>query len=132
MYSLYSDKSELLLRATKDKKLYAEYADVLKRFDKYKMTEALKTRSAKLQSGYMKVWKSYLSEKNRTAADGQTKLLMRRKIVRLQDQKQVTNYRLYTGLKLNPGNLNAYLKHGDGSKLSLDTSRKVLKYLENR
>lgn len=75
---------------------------------------------------------SYLSEKNRTVTDNLTKALMWNKISRLQNEKHVTKYILYTDLKLNHGNLNAYLKHGDCSKLSLDTTRKILRYLENR
>lgn len=43
----------------------------------------------------------------------------------------VSNYRIYTDLKLNPGNLNAWLKHGDSSKVSLYTARKTLQYMEN-
>jgi len=96
------------------------------------MASALRAQSRKLPAEYLKVWKSYLSEKNRTVTDNQAKALMWNKIARLQNEKQVTNYRLYTDLELNHGNLNAYLKHGDSSKLSLDTTRKVLQYLENR
>lgn len=132
LYALFADKSDVLLMAAKDKKLHAEYADVLNRFDKQQMASALQAQSRKLPAGYLKVWKSYLSEKNRTITDNHTKALMWNKISRLQNEKQVTNYRLYTDLQLNHGNLNAYLKHGDSSKLSLDTTRKVLQYLENR
>jgi hypothetical protein len=132
LYALFSDKTDVLLNATKDKRLHAEYSDLLNYFDKAHLLVALKEQNSRLDSGYLKVWKSYVSEKNRLSTDNQTKLLMRNKIVRLQNEKQVTNYRLYTDLELNPGNLNAYLKHGDSSKLSLDTSRKVLNYLEMR
>lgn len=132
LYALFADKSDVLLRVAKDKKLHAEYDDVLNQFDKQQMASALQAQSKKLPAGYLKVWKSYLSEKNRNITDNQTKALMCNKISRLQNEKQVTNYRLYTDLKLNHGNLNAYLKHGDCSKLSLDTTRKVLQYLENR
>ncbi len=131
LYALLADKSDLLLRAAKDKKLHAEYADVMNRFDKRQMVSALQSQSRKLSPEYLKVWKSYLTEKNRTVTDNRTKELMWNKISRLQNEKRVTNYRLYTDLKLNPGNLNAYLKHGDSSKLGLDTTRKVLQYLEN-
>ena len=54
---------------------------------------------------------------------------MRSRILRLQKERNVTNYRLYTDLKMNPGNLNAWLKHGDGNKISLDRARDVLRYL---
>ena len=35
-------------------------------------------------------------------------------------------YRLYTDLKLNPGNVNAWLKHNDSSKMSLDCVRQIV------
>ena len=57
---------------------------------------------------------------------------MRQKVKRLQEKYGVTNYRIYTDLRLNPGNLNAWLKHGDSDKVSLDTARKTLRYVEGR
>ena len=46
-------------------------------------------------------------------------------------KKKLTNYRLYTDLKLNPGNVNAWLKHNDSSKMSLDCARQIYKYAKN-
>ena len=43
-------------------------------------------------------------------------------------KKKLSNYRLYTDLKLNPGNVNAWLKHNDSSKMSLDCARKIYQY----
>ena len=51
-------------------------------------------------------------------------------LTKLQKEKNISNYRIYKDLELNPGNINAYLKHGDPSKLSLATARKTLDYLE--
>lgn len=132
LYALFSDKAELLLRATKDQHLKQEYLNLLNQYDKDKMKWALSTQSSALPARYLKVWRSYLSKKNRLSADDQIKLLMHKKIRSLQEEKQVSNYRLYKDLNLNPGNLNAYLKHRDSSKLSLDTSRRVLDYLDTR
>lgn len=79
---------------------------------------------------YYKVWRSYCSVRDRCKADNHAKALMNQKIRRLQQQKGITNYRLYTDLHLNPGNLNAYLKHNDCSKVSLTTARRALRYLQ--
>ena len=57
------------------------------------------------------------------------KALMHTKIVERQSQKGITNYRVYKALNLNPGNLNAYLKNCDTSKVSLDTVRNVLAFV---
>ena len=56
---------------------------------------------------------------------------MRSKILRLQKAKQITNYRIYTDLKLNPGNTNAWLKHGSHEKISLNNARSILRYMED-
>ena len=52
-------------------------------------------------------------------------------ILELQRKKKLTNYRLYTDLKLNPGNVNAWLKHNDSSKMSLDCARQIYQYAKS-
>ena len=47
----------------------------------------------------------------------------------LQQEKNVSTYRVYTDLGLNHGNVNAYLKYGDISNVSLEVAEKVLEYL---
>ncbi len=131
LYALYSQKQGVLLQATKDAALYARYDDLLSRFDQNTMTQMLMAQDAALPVEYHKVWRSYMSQKNRHGADDHTKELMRQKIKRLQEKYGVTNYRVYTDLRLNPGNLNAWLKHGHSDKVSLDTARSVLRYVEN-
>ena len=71
------------------------------------MASVLEAQSDELSEDYLKVWRSYLSYKNRGQADDHTKELMRQKVKRLQEKSGVTNYRIYTDLRLNPGNLNA-------------------------
>ena len=94
------------------------------------MTELFEQASPVLPFEYHKVWKSYQSRKNRAQVDDHTKELLRQKVKRLQEKNGVTNYRIYTDLKLNPGNLNAWLKHGDSDKVSLETARRTLRYVE--
>ncbi len=130
LYALYSQKQNVLLQATKEPVLYAQYSVLLSQYDMESMTQVLVSRSDAVPEEYHKVWRSYLSQKNRGKADDHTKELMRQKVKRMQEKYGVTNYRIYTDLKLNPGNLNAWLKHGDGDKVSLDTARKVVRYLE--
>ena len=79
---------------------------------------------------YGKVYASFLHQKNRSANDAHSKQLMYGKIMRLKEKKHVTNYRIYTDLKLNPSNFNSFIKHGDVSKYSLDKLRSVIGYLE--
>lgn len=132
LYALYGQKQDVLLQATKDPALHVVYYEMTEKYTTDLMTDALVSGSVALPDEYHKVWRSYLSRKNRGQADDHTKELMRQKVKRLQEKHGVTNYRIYTDLKLNPGNLNAWLKHGDSDKVSLDTARKTLRYVEGR
>lgn len=132
LYAVYTQKEKVLLKATKEPKLRMEYQRMVTLYSADMMTELFEQASPKLPAEYHKVWRSYQSRRNRGQADEHTKELMRQKVKRLQAQKGVTNYRIYTDLKLNPGNLNAWLKHGDAEKVSLETARRTLRYLENR
>ena len=131
LYAVYSQKEKVLLQATKEPTLYMEYQRMLELYTADMMTELFEQASPLLPTEYHKVWRSYQSRKNRGLADEHTKELMRQKVKRLQEKKGVTNYRIYTDLKLNPGNLNAWLKHGDGDKVSLETARRAVRYLES-
>ena len=130
LYALYSQKENVLLQATKEVKLHSIYQQLLSQYTVEQMTSLLEDTSPILPMEYHKVWRSYLSHKNRGQADDHTKELMRQKVKRLQEKNCVTNYRIYTDLKLNPGNLNAWLKHGDSDKVSLETARRTLRYVE--
>ena len=131
LYAVYSQKEKVLLQATKEPTLYMEYRRMIDLYTLDVMTELLEQSSPLLPAEYHQVWRSYQSRKNRSQADEHTKELMRQKVKRLQEKKGVTTYRIYTDLKLNPGNLNAWLKHGDGGKVSLETARRTLRYVEN-
>lgn len=132
LYALYTQKQEVLLQATKDPVLHSVYYEMTRRYTENTMTEMFVSGSEEVPAEYTKVWRSYMSRKNRGQADDHTKELMRQKVKRLQEKYGVTNYRIYTDLRLNPGNLNAWLKHGDSDKVSLDTARKTLRYVEGR
>ena len=127
LYALACGKKELLLRAAKRFGLESSYEPSLSVLGKHNVEFILQKNL--LPEGYQKVWRSYLAKKNSHYTDDETKELMRSRIIRLQKERNVTNYRLYTDLKMNPGNLNAWLKHGDGNKISLDRARDVLRYL---
>lgn len=132
LYALYTQKVDVLLLAAKDADLKQEYLHMAGAFTTVSMEEALQNGADEVPAEYQKVWRSYLSRKNRGQADDHTKELMRQKVKRLQEKNGVTNYRIYTDLKLNPGNLNAWLKHGDCDKVSLNTARRTLQYLQSR
>jgi len=131
LYAKFTNKTDVLLRATKSYALYSEYTNLANTYDKEGFERALQDSSSTLPEEYKKVWRSYLSKKNRLQNDNHTKELIRNKVVKLQAAKGVSNYRLYVNLDLNPGNLNFWLKNGDPNKVSLDTARRTMYYLEN-
>ena len=79
---------------------------------------------------YQKIVSAYEYRLNRMANDNETKRLMRNRIILLQKEKHITNYRIYTDLKMNPGNINSFLKHGDVEKISLESARRIWKYIK--
>ena len=80
-------------------------------------------------SEHKTVYENYLNYKNRKQNEDKIKLLMQRRIVEVQTEKGITNYRIYKALNLNPGNVNAFLKNGDTGKVGLDTVRRMLAYV---
>ena len=130
LFALCSDKQTVLLQATKDENLLAEYQKMISLYTASHMMQMLEERDSMLPNGYHKVWSSYQVQKNRGKSDDHTKELIRQKIKGLQEEHGVSNYRIYTDLKLNPGNVNAWLKHGEADKVSLETTRTILRYVE--
>lgn len=127
LYAVFTGKSETLRRAAR-KAGWEAYCAELWECSEEQIREALK--SGTLPAEYRKVWRSYLVKKNRHSTENETKELMRQRILQLQEQKGLSNYRLYTDLKLNPGNLNSWLKNGRCDKVSMKTARAVLQYLQ--
>ena len=130
LFALYSGKQTVLLQATKDQNLFAEYQEMVSLYTADLMTQMFEDNASVLPNEYHKVWRSFQSQKNRVQSDDHTKELMRLKVKRLQERCGVSNYRIYTDLNLNPGNVNAWLKHGVADKVSLDTARRILRYVE--
>ena len=128
LYAVWSGKQDTLQSHAKKQGLDAFYGALLS-YDQREVESSLE--SGTMPAEYQKVWNSYLRRRDRYQTDKETKELMRQKILKLQSEKKVTNYRIYTDLALNPGNLNSWLKHGNGEKVSLETARNVLKYLKN-
>ena len=130
LFALYSGKQTVLLQATKDQNLFTEYQEMVSLYTADLMTQMFEDNASVLPNEYHKVWRSFQSQKNRVQSDDHTKELMRLKVKRLQERCGVSNYRIYTDLNLNPGNVNAWLKHGVADKVSLDTARRILRYVE--
>ena len=80
-------------------------------------------------SEYRTIYENYLNKKKSKANEDKLKALMQKRIVEVQVEKGITNYRIYKALNLNAGNVNAFLKYGDTGKVGLETARKMLVYV---
>lgn len=47
-----------------------------------------------------------------------------------RDYPELTNHRIYTALGLDPGNVNAYLNHGDLRRVSVKTTDRIFEYVD--
>jgi len=130
LYALFWGKEGVLLKATKDARLKSEYATILESYDRSGMEKALLEEDTALPERYVRVYKGYMSVRNKTRTDNHIKLLMRDYILRIQREKGVSTYSVYTTLNINHGNMRAFLNHGDCTKISLDKARSVVAYLE--
>ncbi len=131
LYALFSGKETSLQHSTEGNELKEFYSSVLDRYDKEHMLHAFLTNDPELPSAYHKVWRSYMAQKNRKDTDAQTKEMMRQRILAMQTDKGVSNYRIYKELDLNPGNINDWLKNGAGEKVSLATARRAFEFVNS-
>lgn len=80
-------------------------------------------------SEFKTIYENYLIQKNVKENERKIKTLMQKSIVEKQAKNGISNYRIYTSLNLNPGNINAFLKNGDVSKVGLNTARRILSFV---
>jgi hypothetical protein len=131
LYALFSEQTDRLMVAVAGTALENTYKKILGQYSKTEMLADLKKSDSPLSNNYLKVYRSYVSLRDKKQAEDHTKQLMWGRINRLKEEKHISNYRIYTTLGLNPGNANAYLKHGDPKKIGLSAARKTLHYLES-
>ncbi|MDR0499779.1 MAG: hypothetical protein LBG97_00825 [Coriobacteriales bacterium] len=125
-------KVKNLLAAAKATRLEKEYTQISISFPTAShILRALEENDKQLPVRYHKVYRSYLSRANRIKTDRDVSLLMREKTLAAMREKKLSKYRIYTDLELNPGNINAFLKYGDATKVSRDTARAIMEYALN-
>ena len=122
----YKNDIDALL-VLKDKNILNEYAKKYKIDINYIMS--LINIYYKFPKYIDEINQNYLNKKNAKENEDKLKSLMQKRIVEVQAEKGITNYRIYKALNLNPGNVNAFLKKGDTGKVSLNTARKMLVYV---
>jgi len=95
-----------------------------------RLEDALASEDSRLRPEYAKAWRSYVVRRDAPARDARLKLKARERVLALEAQKGVSRYRLAKDLGLNPGNLHAFLSHGDPRKLGLEKACQLVEYLE--
>lgn len=90
---------------------------------------ALEVGAEGISEGTQKVWNSYKVRRDASLRDERLKRAAREQVLVLEQAVGVTRYRLSKDLRLNPGNLHAFLTFGDVRKLSLDKTYQLLEYL---
>ncbi len=118
VYAILNNTSTNICR--KNQKFYQEYIYVRENYSNLEQ----------VSNNYKKLLNSYYYALNRKKHDDDTKLKMRNRILILQEEKKITNYRIYTDLGLNSSNVNYFLKHGSCEKLHINTVREIWEYLE--
>ena len=88
--------------------------------------------SGKVPRDYLKVWEAFLVAKKAPERDKALKEAIRKKVLQSMQASNCTNYRIYTDLKLNPGNVNSWLKNGDSSKVSYKNAERIMNYVMQR
>ena len=87
LYTLTFDKVDLLLRYTANSAVAAEYEQLSNRYSLAQMLLLLENQSHELPEGYLKVWRSYCSVRDAVLADNDTKELIHRRVLELQEKR---------------------------------------------
>ncbi len=130
LLSMFDDSSS---KALSKNKIYDEYDELKKQYSKVDfLIEDIANENSTIPNDYKKVYRSYLSVKDRHKRDDNTKQLMKRKIKSLQQQKAISDYHINKELNINPGNFSSFMKHDKLDKISLKNTRKILDYLQKK
>lgn len=82
-----------------------------------------------LPAAYAKHLVSYAAAYHRQDTDAESKRLRQQRCISLQLQKGISTAVLCKALGLDPGNVCAFLKHGDLGRLTLNDATALMKYL---
>ena len=130
LLALAQDKAEYVLGLSEGSWMEEGYRDV---FSLYGQAGSLSSLCAedKLPRRYVNVWRAYRAIKEKSATDRRINALMRKRTLEALEESGVTRYGLCCALRLNKGNVYAYLA-GDDSKVSRGTARRIMEYAEER
>ena len=127
LYAVASEKASHLSRLLPISDNTGEMRRMLAKLSADNMEQLLQTEQ--VPEEYRKVWTAFNVVKGAPGRDRMLKDAMRSKVLQLQNACHCSNYRIYTDLKLNPGNVNCWLKYGDRCKVSYPTAERIVNYV---
>ena len=130
VFAAVQGKADYLVSLAKGTKLEDDYKEVARDMTKAKSIEAF-FQGESAPERYKKVWNAYLGKRDAIKADRRVILLMREKTLNALPETELTTYKIAKSLKLNIGNLYAYLNAGDATKVSRDTARKIMEFVQD-
>lgn len=133
LYCRETDSIETLYGFMYDSNLLEQYRVIEQILKEINLTEAALTENIPdaLPREYAKHLASFAAAYRAPETEAESKKLRWERSRALQLEKGIPTAWIYNKLGLNPGNVNAYMKHGDTSKVSLDAATSIMKYLMN-
>jgi hypothetical protein len=128
-YAIETNAVKHLFKCVSDKDILTEYEAVARISNGKSLVALSQTKRKKLPWSYNKLLASWDAAYNMPKTVNDSKKLRWRTSKKLQNDKRISNACVYKALGLNKGNVNAYLKYGDTSKVSLDNATAIMKYL---
>lgn len=132
LLTLSKGNANQLKRTVEGTWLEKEYAPLPADMRSQELEDALSKEDDRFPVRYQKVFETYIAEANRTNRDREVSLRMREAILETAQQKGLTKYRICKDLQLNPGNVNAFLKNADATKVSRKTARRIWDYVSEQ
>lgn len=126
LYAMVSGLSDKLLCATKDAALYKEYHGILTTYLTEQVMAILAGGTDELPENYHKVWRSYVSVRDRSLVEKETIGLIRDKIHRLQAKHDLPVTEIRSAMALKPAKYTRWMVHGDCETVTLAEARTAL------
>ncbi|MCL1848040.1 MAG: hypothetical protein FWF91_08810 [Coriobacteriia bacterium] len=129
LFAMETGAAARLMSYISDRQIEGEYREILELCRNGSILELEEDEESNLPWSYQKLLSNWRSAEGKAQRIENSKRLRLERSLQLMKEKHVTNAQVYQALRLNPGNTNAYLKHRDTSKLSLENTTRIMKYL---
>ena len=133
VFAAVQDKEQYLANISRGTYFHKQYCTMANKLQKCKdkdmdIEQYLASKDAPTR--YKKVLDAYYGYKFSINADRRIIALMRDKILAALTASKTTIYSICKALDLNKGNVYAYLHKGDASKVSKQTARRIMAYVQ--